>query len=1219
MESEVRRDRRQELLTIIRGVRRRWRMKLALRGAAASLAVFVVALLAGAYALEAARFSAGMLVTLRILIPVVLAALVGWFMVRPLRRQVSDEQVALYLEEHEPSLEASIISAVQATGPSASSDEPLSHALVDRLVESALDKCATSGVDVRIEQRPVRRYGLVIAATVVAATTAVLFGPGYLRAALSALFDVSGSAEAAVPYRIDVTPGDLTIPKGADQAVTARLLGFSTDDASLMVRTTDATAFERLPLVSGDNDVFEGMLFDLDVQTEYYVEADGVRSPTFTVKVVELPYVRDLELEYHFPAYTGLAPRKVEHAGDIAVLRGTEVRAKVTPTMAVPAGRILLHDQSVAQLTRQADGTFSTSFVVEKDGFYRVELDTASGSPTAASPQYTIDVLSDEAPLVTFQKPGRDRSASPLEEVFVEAHAQDDYGVRRLELVYSVNGGPETTVPLFDGRTQLDDVSAGHTFYLEELQVQPGDSVSYYARAADNSGDAANRATSDLFFLRVRPFGKEYRAAQSQGGGGGGGGGAGNEVNALSEQQRQIISATFNVQRDRRQLSAQKLRENAVVVALSQSRLREQVEGLLTRMNSSLVQQDPAFQKISELLPQAVKEMQAAEQKLQAVDPSAALTPEQRALRFLQQAEEEYELQVTSNRNAGGGGGGGTSSVADELASMFEEELDKMANQYETVQRAEEQGAEQRLDDLMEKLKDLARRQEQEAERQRRLSSSRSQNGSASAGGAGSSGGSSSGGNSGSSGASGASAAQQRQLAEQAEAAARELERLSREEKQPDLLDAAKRLQEAAAAMRRAAANGDGNAASQAAAALERLRETQRRLQQSRSDDLEAGIDQATSEAEALAREQQTLADDVRNASRATEGRGARAQELGGRKEAMSSHVKSLQDDLDRLAAGANRNARDAGRKLSEAADAMRNERVLEKLRYSKAMVERGMPWETAQRLEADVQASLDATVKKLREAGAALDQAKPDSMETALDRARRLARGLESLEQRTAERLERGPGADRGSAGNGRDAQAQSSDPDQEGRGGQAQRGNQQGSGNASGQQAGQQAGQQGGSQGSQAGQGGSADGFGANDGTWGGGWGGWSGYDRRLGRLTESDIRQLRGEMRQWSNEARELRGLLRNEEIDPKELDAILRAMRDLDDERIYQNTAELQRLQTLVSEGLKRVEYGLRRRAEAREQGEVLVAGSEQVPEAFRQLVEQYYRSLSRDGR
>ena len=61
--------------------------------------------------------------------------------------------------------------------------------------------------------------------------------------------------------------------------------------------------------------------------------------------------------------------------------------------------------------------------------------------------------------------------------------------------------------------------------------------------------------------------------------GGGGGGGAGGQVEALSEQQRQIISATFNVQRDRRNYTATKLRESTTVVGLSQSRLREQVEG----------------------------------------------------------------------------------------------------------------------------------------------------------------------------------------------------------------------------------------------------------------------------------------------------------------------------------------------------------------------------------------------------------------------------------------------------------------------------------------------------------------------------------------------------------------------------------------------------------------------------------------------------------------
>ena len=177
---------------------------------------------------------------------------------------------------------------------------------------------------------------------------------------------------------------------------------------------------------------------------------------------------------------------------------------------------------------------------------------------------YTIDVLIDQAPTVSIAKPGRDTSASPIEEVFIEARAEDDYGVKDLELVYSVNGSAEKTVRLFEGSKRLPEVSAGHTFYLEELNVSPGDFVSYYARAADNDAvGGGKKATSDIYFLQVRPLKKDFKRAESQAGGGGGGGGQQNQVGALSQQQRQIIAATFNINRDRKTMSAEKLKESS--------------------------------------------------------------------------------------------------------------------------------------------------------------------------------------------------------------------------------------------------------------------------------------------------------------------------------------------------------------------------------------------------------------------------------------------------------------------------------------------------------------------------------------------------------------------------------------------------------------------------------------------------------------------------------
>ena len=131
------------------------------------------------------------------------------------------------------------------------------------------------------------------------------------------------------PYQADALQRDLARAK----------------DAGVMMRSSPGAPFERVPLIAATgadaaaNGTFEGMLFHLEKPVDYYVESNGVRSPMFTLSVVDLPTVAQLDLEYHFPAYTGLAPRKVEGGGDVAAIRGTDVQLRITPTMAARIGK----------------------------------------------------------------------------------------------------------------------------------------------------------------------------------------------------------------------------------------------------------------------------------------------------------------------------------------------------------------------------------------------------------------------------------------------------------------------------------------------------------------------------------------------------------------------------------------------------------------------------------------------------------------------------------------------------------------------------------------------------------------------------------------------------------------------------------------------------------------------------------------------------------------
>jgi hypothetical protein len=134
--------------------------------------------------------------------------------------------------------------------------------------------------------------------------------------------------------------------RGADLEIAATLVGFDSENAEVVVKTGVEGSWERWPMSPGEQArEFSYMFLDLGGEVEFFVEASGVRSPLRRIDVMDLPYVERLALEYHFPAYTGLEPQRVEEGGDIAAVVGTEVRLEITPTIATAAGRLVIEGQ----------------------------------------------------------------------------------------------------------------------------------------------------------------------------------------------------------------------------------------------------------------------------------------------------------------------------------------------------------------------------------------------------------------------------------------------------------------------------------------------------------------------------------------------------------------------------------------------------------------------------------------------------------------------------------------------------------------------------------------------------------------------------------------------------------------------------------------------------------------------------------------------------------
>lgn len=1190
-----------ELVRTVGLVRRRWRIRLAVRGVAILSMIVLVGFVLIAAVLDQLHFTPGAVLGARVVLALLLVGAGVRYILLPLLQQVSDDRVALYIEEHEPSLQAALVSAL-ATDPHAQTMAP---GLVRRTIEEAVKRCRHVEYGRHIEKPNLQRSAAVGGGVLLAGLLTFLAGPAFVVDSARAMFfpAAAGAAEGAA-VRVDVSPGSVTVPRGADQKVSVRAVGFSPDQAEIVIRSAADTSFQRMPMLVGASGAFEITLFDLTEATEYYVQSEGVRSESFRIQVTEVPYVDKLDLELIFPAYSGLPPRRIEDGGDVVALPGTVVRVRASPTRAVAGGRIVLDDGRTLPLQADSTGALTGQFQVRRTGYYHIELAAEGSGPSLGSPQYLIDALKDAAPTVSFVQPGRDTKVTSVDEVFVEARAEDDFGVASLELVYSVNGAPERTIPIFNARP-LTEVSAGHTLYLEEMGLEPGDFVSYYARASDNRpGAGRGMAVSDIYFMEVRPFGRNYRQAEQGGGGmqgGGGAGGTGGVDGELSQRQREIIAATFNLVRDRETYSAKEYLEHLVTLKLAQDRLREQVLTLAQRMTNRGVVEDTSFARIAETLPRAAAEMENASGRLGAQSPQEALPPEQRALQQLQRAEAIYrDVQVAMGGSSSSSGGG--SPNAEDLADLFGLELDKLKNQYEVVQRGERQEAQQEIDRSMDRLRELARRQEQENERLRKALAERTQRG-------------------------GSDGSGQRQLAQQTEEEARRLEKLGREQSRPELMDAARRLQEAADAMRRASGSGRSGDQSASGEALERLREAQRRLQRQQAQGVDAGVRDALRQADRLAAEQREISRQMQELSGANGQRAAQARELSNRKDQQAGAVGDLQRQLDRLANEARGENEEAARELREAARSIRENRLEERIRQSRLGTQPNASPDFVRRAEEQISEGLEELRGELAEAGEAASRPTGNPAEDNLERAQRLAQGLESLQERmraAREGQRQNSGQPDRSLSRDRQGDPQQEDAPNGQQGGQQQgqkadqqRGQQdrQGEQGRPGQQS--QRGRQQGQQGSSSGEGGQPEGEErqgeVGELSRGEGWGGPG------GNFAPEDIRQFRREARQRLEQARELREQLAREGFDVSELDRAIAGLRELDDNRVWADWEELSHLHTSLVDRLKRFEFSLRQEIVGSARERVFLSGGSEVPAEYREMVEEYYRALAEQRR
>ncbi|MGH9329589.1 MAG: hypothetical protein ACRD09_04035, partial [Vicinamibacterales bacterium] len=646
--------------------------------------------------------------------------------------------------------------------------------------------------------------------------------------------------------------------------------------------------------------------------------------------------------------------------------------------------------------------------------------------------------------------------------------------------------------------------------------------------------------------------------AQSQAMAGGAGAGAGLE--ALIAAQKDIINATWNLDRRAR---AGRSEQDVRAVGKAQAELRGRTESISARLRFATRmggRRRPgtaaAPEEADDPIGKAIEAMKLAEGSLEKLSTTDAMPHEMTALHELLRAEAEVRRRQVTQQMANSGGGGASGRSGQDLSALFDRELQRQQQtNYENRDTGEQQRREEEPEsDALAKVRDLARRQDDLSRRQRELAN--------------------------------ASldaeelkrqlerlTREQTELREQAERLEQEMNRSRQKQDQNgqpsaqgrSLRDASDEMRGAASDLRRQDLTG---ATARGDRAAERLRELERRLRGRNPDQRRRELGELQVEAQQLADLERRVADEASRLGRGTPDPTTRTR-LADEQDRLADRVEALEKQLRQMSAtgqGDEKQAatdaarelarRNVGRGLKESAEALRSD-----AKEGQTPDRRGAEPGQAER---DLARSLDRVAERMGAQGDADARRLADEMaraREARDRLNDMARRLERLEQE-----------DRAARNQGQPSGQQ-----------QAQQGQQPGSAQRGGQQQQQQG---------------------------GGGRGG--------------DIARLRDEYQREIERAREvLQGLQRSAPDSgmggstPEQHEYSISAPGR---EAFKNDFSNWERLRKDVSLALERREAAIAEKLAGKRRQDRLAAGADDgVPEAYRALVAKYFESLARSGR
>jgi hypothetical protein len=218
----------------------------------------------------------------------------------------------------------------------------------------------------------VRTRALLGALTVAVAACAtlawlILSGPGNLGYRVQALW------AARTVFRIELDPAARTVSRGSDLPLAAHLKGFTATNADLWVHSVASTKWQRIAMFAEPGgSQFDSKLPALPSDAEFYVVAEGIRSPSFRVRAADVPRVRNITVSYDGEPSAS--------DGDLVASAGAVANLVIETDRPMNAGALVFSGGQTLPLSATQNNRTTATLTITADGSYHVGVQFAGDS-----------------------------------------------------------------------------------------------------------------------------------------------------------------------------------------------------------------------------------------------------------------------------------------------------------------------------------------------------------------------------------------------------------------------------------------------------------------------------------------------------------------------------------------------------------------------------------------------------------------------------------------------------------------------------------------------------------------------------------------------------------------------------------------------------------------------------------------------------------------------